>query len=197
MTKYGRSPWIDQFPKSRVPAFPRQRGAMKTGVVIVGGGLTGCATGYAFAAAGVKVVLLEAEQRVGKGLQPTRLHERLAGQTHEPGQAVGRHAHDRILGRCDGGLGGGQNAVHSPEHRERQDDLAVIVGFVVAPQEIGDGPNEILKLLVGRSSRSRRGRLERIRPSSGQPSLDLGPVVDGPRFRVRDRLWKARPPARG
>ena len=66
MTKYGRSPWIDQFPKSRVPAFPRQRGAMKTGVVIVGGGLTGCATGYAFASAGVKVVLLEAEQ-LGRG----------------------------------------------------------------------------------------------------------------------------------
>ena len=66
MTKYGRSPWIDQFPKSRVPAFPRQRGAMKTGVVIVGGGLAGCATGYAFAAAGVKVVLLEAEQ-LGRG----------------------------------------------------------------------------------------------------------------------------------
>jgi glycine/D-amino acid oxidase-like deaminating enzyme len=62
MTKYGRSPWIDQFPKSRVPAFPRQRGPLKTDVVIVGGGLTGCATAYAFAAGGVKVVLIEAEQ---------------------------------------------------------------------------------------------------------------------------------------
>ncbi len=66
MTKYGRSPWIDQFPKSRVPAFPRQRGALKTDVAIVGGGLTGCATAYAFAAAGVKVVLVEAEQ-LGRG----------------------------------------------------------------------------------------------------------------------------------
>ncbi len=66
MTKYGKSPWIDQFPKSRVPAFPRQRGALKTDVAIVGGGLTGCATAYAFAAAGVKVVLIEAEQ-LGRG----------------------------------------------------------------------------------------------------------------------------------
>ena len=33
MTKYGRSPWIDQFPKSRVPALPRQRGPLKSDVV--------------------------------------------------------------------------------------------------------------------------------------------------------------------
>ena len=25
MTKYGRSPWVDQFPKSRVPSYPRPR----------------------------------------------------------------------------------------------------------------------------------------------------------------------------
>src|SRR5262245_14080281 len=62
MTKYGRSPWIDQFPKSRVPSHPRHRGAMETDVVVVGGGLTGCASAYAFAAAGIKVVLLEADQ---------------------------------------------------------------------------------------------------------------------------------------
>ena len=66
MTKYGRSPWIDQFPKSRVPSFPRQKGALTTDAVIVGGSLTGCTTAYAFAAAGVKVVLLEAEQ-IGRG----------------------------------------------------------------------------------------------------------------------------------
>ncbi len=62
MTKYGRSPWIDQFPTSRVPAYPKQRGPLKTDVAIVGGGLAGCATAYAFAAAGVKVVLVEAGQ---------------------------------------------------------------------------------------------------------------------------------------
>lgn len=66
MTKYGVSPWIDQFPKSRVPDYPRQRGAMQVDVAIVGGGLTGCVTAYAFAAAGAKVVLLEAD-RIGRG----------------------------------------------------------------------------------------------------------------------------------
>src|SRR5262245_61151917 len=66
MTKYGRSPWIDQFPKSRVPSHPRHRGALETGVVVVGAGLTGCATAYSFAAAGIKVVLIEAEH-VGRG----------------------------------------------------------------------------------------------------------------------------------
>ena len=66
MTRYGRSPWVDEFPASRVPAFPRQRGSLVTDVVIVGGGLTGCATAYAFAAAGVRVALVEAA-RVGLG----------------------------------------------------------------------------------------------------------------------------------
>ena len=53
MTKYGRSPWLDRFPKSRVPSYPRYRGSMEIEAVIIGGGLTGCATAYAFAAAGV------------------------------------------------------------------------------------------------------------------------------------------------
>jgi glycine/D-amino acid oxidase-like deaminating enzyme len=66
MTKYGRSPWIDRFPKSRVPSYPRFRGPLDVEVAIVGGGLTGCATAYAFAAAGVKVALLEAD-RIGRG----------------------------------------------------------------------------------------------------------------------------------
>ena len=66
MTRYGRSPWVDRFPKSRVPDYPKHRGPLTTDVVIVGGGLTGCATAYAFAAAGIKVVLLEAD-RIGRG----------------------------------------------------------------------------------------------------------------------------------
>jgi glycine/D-amino acid oxidase-like deaminating enzyme len=61
-TKYARSPWIETFPKSRVPVFPRHRGALTTDVVVIGGGLTGCAAAYAFAAAGVEVVLLEGGQ---------------------------------------------------------------------------------------------------------------------------------------
>jgi glycine/D-amino acid oxidase-like deaminating enzyme len=66
VTKYGRAPWIDRFPKSRVPSLPKYRGTQKIDAVIIGGGLTGCATAYAFAAAGVKVALLEAAQ-IGRG----------------------------------------------------------------------------------------------------------------------------------
>jgi glycine/D-amino acid oxidase-like deaminating enzyme len=66
MTKYGRSPWIDWFPASRVPSKPRFRGRLDAEVVVVGAGLTGCATAYAFAAAGIPVVLLEAG-RLGRG----------------------------------------------------------------------------------------------------------------------------------
>jgi glycine/D-amino acid oxidase-like deaminating enzyme len=65
-TRYGRSVWIDEFPKSRVPSYPRHRGALQRDVVIVGGGLTGCLTAYAFAAAGVPVILLETGQ-IGRG----------------------------------------------------------------------------------------------------------------------------------
>ena len=53
--------WLDRVPKTRRPAFPRLRGPLETSVVIVGGGLTGCACAWSFAAAGIKVVLLEAE----------------------------------------------------------------------------------------------------------------------------------------
>jgi glycine/D-amino acid oxidase-like deaminating enzyme len=53
--------WLDRIPKTRRPAFPRLRGDLDTSVVIVGGGLTGCACAWSFAAAGVKVALLEAE----------------------------------------------------------------------------------------------------------------------------------------
>ena len=66
MTVYGSSPWVKAFPKSRVPAYPKHRGADAADVVIIGGGLTGCATAFAFAAAGVKVTLLEAAQ-IGQG----------------------------------------------------------------------------------------------------------------------------------
>lgn len=66
MTRYGKSPWVDRFPKSRLPSYPRQRGHLDTDVAIVGGGLTGCATAYALGAAGVKVVLIEADQ-IGRG----------------------------------------------------------------------------------------------------------------------------------
>jgi glycine/D-amino acid oxidase-like deaminating enzyme len=65
-TRYGRSPWVDQFPKSRIPTYPAHRGPIKVDAVIVGGGLTGCLTAYAFAAAGIKIALFEADA-LGRG----------------------------------------------------------------------------------------------------------------------------------
>jgi glycine/D-amino acid oxidase-like deaminating enzyme len=58
--------WLDRFPKSRRPSHPRLTGEHETRVVIVGGGLTGCACAWSFAAAGVPVALLEAD-RLGSG----------------------------------------------------------------------------------------------------------------------------------
>jgi glycine/D-amino acid oxidase-like deaminating enzyme len=66
MTKYGRSPWIDRFPASRVPSYPKYRGNSQIDVAVIGGGLSGCLAAYAFAAAGVKVCVLEAD-RIGRG----------------------------------------------------------------------------------------------------------------------------------
>ena len=58
--------WLGQFPRKRRPSYPRHRGRVETDVAIVGGGITGCATAYALASAGVKVALFEANQ-VGQG----------------------------------------------------------------------------------------------------------------------------------
>ena len=58
--------WFDRFPKARRPSFPRLRGEAIASAVIVGGGLTGCACAWAFAAAGVRVIVLEAD-RIGGG----------------------------------------------------------------------------------------------------------------------------------
>ena len=65
-TRYGSSPWVDLFPKSRIPTYPRHQGTETIDVVIVGGGLTGCVAAYVFAGAGVRVALLEAD-RIGRG----------------------------------------------------------------------------------------------------------------------------------
>jgi glycine/D-amino acid oxidase-like deaminating enzyme len=53
---------MDEFPKRRRPEFPRFRDAAVYPVVIIGGGLTGVFSAYAFAAAGVKVALVEAHR---------------------------------------------------------------------------------------------------------------------------------------
>jgi gamma-glutamylputrescine oxidase len=65
-TRYGASPWIAESPRARRPEFPRLRGEHTCDVVIVGGGLTGCATAYACAVAGLKPMLIDAD-RVGQG----------------------------------------------------------------------------------------------------------------------------------
>jgi glycine/D-amino acid oxidase-like deaminating enzyme len=58
--------FLDSFPKSRRPDHPRHRGEIQAQVAIVGGGLTGCACAAAFASAGVRVIVLEAD-RIGAG----------------------------------------------------------------------------------------------------------------------------------
>ena len=65
-TRYGTSPWIHECPASRRPDYPRFRRDRTADVVVVGGGLTGCAVAYACAAAGLETVVLEAD-RVGHG----------------------------------------------------------------------------------------------------------------------------------
>jgi glycine/D-amino acid oxidase-like deaminating enzyme len=65
-TRYGVSPWIHQFPDSRRRDYPRAKGALDADVVIIGGGLTGCATAYAAAVAGMRPLVLEGA-RVGQG----------------------------------------------------------------------------------------------------------------------------------
>lgn len=65
-TRYGKSPWLAALPRARRRAFPRFRGEAAAPVVVIGGGLTGCAAAYGLAAAGFRVVLLEAG-RLGEG----------------------------------------------------------------------------------------------------------------------------------
>jgi len=65
-TRYGVPYWLDRFPKARQPSYPRHRGALDVQVAILGGGLTGCSAAYAFAAAGIRVALIEGN-RIGQG----------------------------------------------------------------------------------------------------------------------------------
>jgi gamma-glutamylputrescine oxidase len=65
-TRYGVSPWVHQLPSTRRPGYPRFRGSLATDVIVIGGGLVGCAVAQSLAAAGRKIVLVEAG-RIGEG----------------------------------------------------------------------------------------------------------------------------------
>src|SRR5918996_3898603 len=52
--------WYDRFPQRRRPVYSRHRSTLETRVVVVGGGLTGCACACALAAARIPVVVVEA-----------------------------------------------------------------------------------------------------------------------------------------
>ena len=58
--------WHDRFPKSRRRSYPVLRGETRADVVVIGGGLTGCACAAVFAGAGIETMVLEAD-RLGAG----------------------------------------------------------------------------------------------------------------------------------
>ena len=55
-TRYGVSPWLGAAAKKT--AYPALAERLEIPIVIIGGGLTGAATAYACAAAGLRVALL-------------------------------------------------------------------------------------------------------------------------------------------
>lgn len=59
--------WSDRTGASRRRAYPKYKGDGTADAVVIGGGLTGCASAYTLAAAGMKVVLLEAGRLAGGG----------------------------------------------------------------------------------------------------------------------------------
>jgi glycine/D-amino acid oxidase-like deaminating enzyme len=65
-TRYTTPYWLDTTSERFVRAWPALRGAVDADVAIVGGGMTGSLAAYAFAGAGVRVALVEAE-RIGRG----------------------------------------------------------------------------------------------------------------------------------
>jgi len=88
-THYDTSFWLDRFPSSRRPSYPRHRGDLQVEVAIVGGGALGCATAYVLAAAGVDVAIFEqgrlAHGQAGRGTgvvvhEPEPLFYKLARQ---------------------------------------------------------------------------------------------------------------------
>jgi glycine/D-amino acid oxidase-like deaminating enzyme len=64
--RLGTSYWLDARPHRRVAASERLGGLHECDVVVIGGGMTGCAAAYFFAETGAKTILLE-RNRIGRG----------------------------------------------------------------------------------------------------------------------------------
>ena len=62
MPGYGARYWSDRTAENRRRAHSKFRGKHTADVVVIGGGLTGCAAAYGLASAGLDVVLLEADR---------------------------------------------------------------------------------------------------------------------------------------
>jgi glycine/D-amino acid oxidase-like deaminating enzyme len=62
MPGYGARYWAERTPQSRRRTYPKLRGDHTADVVVIGGGLTGATAAYVAAAAGLDVMLVEAER---------------------------------------------------------------------------------------------------------------------------------------
>src|SRR6185295_11475857 len=62
MPGYNARYWAERTAEQRRRAYPKFRGNQTAEVVVIGGGLTGCASAYALATAGFDVILVEADR---------------------------------------------------------------------------------------------------------------------------------------
>ena len=61
----------------------------------------------------------------------------------------GGFALQRGVGGEDLRLGGGEQAIEAAQHRQREDDLAILVALVGAAEQVADAPDEGRELGVG------------------------------------------------
>jgi choline dehydrogenase-like flavoprotein len=94
-TRHGVSPWLDGAAKKAT--YPALAERLEVPIVIIGGGLTGAATAYACAAAGLRVALLEAD-RLGHG--PSGMGPGIIQQTPPVGMVQMEAQHGRRLAKA-------------------------------------------------------------------------------------------------